>query len=316
MKKIPVFKNRGVFAVPVLFALVAVIASLSFIIRQIFQIKPEEVAFRKGVEWLIRQNSIFPPETWGFGYKGIYKLTSDDKVAKELLTIIMERRKKTPLVIDEKNKKYYSLGVIEQTAKDLLEYQCSGSDITAEREKLRKIFESNKPDIEKEIPRDPTEAVILFYHLGKNGIYDNQLMDQTYSYIKQGETDSIDIIYALTHIVFAESDYFEKYPNPGDFQDEIKKFQNILAKYLKRESLSADDADMLSEVIMSLKLLNQGNNESVKEISQMLINKQNEDGSWGDPDETYGQIIHHTAVAVLALTDYRKKPRSGNDFCK
>jgi hypothetical protein len=137
--------------------------------------------------------------------------------------------------------------------------------------KLKIFIYLVKLRLKKSVSKNPNGIIVPLYFLGKLGISEPKLFDQTVESIKHQDEDSIETMYGLTHIIFTKSDYLDRYLDPSGYKKEIEIFQRVLSKYALKEKFSVGEADWLSEIIISLKILRQDNDKYVRLISDKLI---------------------------------------------
>lgn len=107
--------------------------------------------------------------------------------------------------------------------------------------------------------------------------------------------------YFVTHIVFAAMYYGEGPAPRGPLMDQVRA-------YLEREFATVrhrvGDLDLLAEFVHSLKILGRGHTPQVAEAVRHMLAVQNEDGSWGTPEDFEQgpyEAFHPTWAVILAL---------------
>lgn len=265
----------------------------------------------KGVEWLIREQADSGTDSSGTGLRLIYKVTTDPNLAARLFDLVRKNDKLetlNPTIISETDDIYRNWWEIEGVAIKLFKEQCGGKDVSLEVAKLKKIFYGSKNQIKNAIKQKPTLVITTLYFLGKLGISDEILLNHTIQTLRSGNGDSSQELYGLTHIIFVKSDFMESYLNPVDFPKEVELFERLLSTYAKSDEIDLEKADVLSEMIISLKLLGRGESNEINTVRQRLIKMQDDDGSWGGDR-------HTTVVATLALMDFTDTLRKTNGYC-
>jgi Domain of unknown function (DUF6895) len=113
--------------------------------------------------------------------------------------------------------------------------------------------------------------------------------------------DFTDAAYAVTHVVYTLNGYNRYKLSPRLLPEEFAFLKRNVA-----EAVETNNPDLLGELLDSLKAFGlEDSNPDIKDGIDFLLSTQNDDGSWGMPDEedTYSGY-HTTWTAVDALRDY------------
>jgi hypothetical protein len=110
-----------------------------------------------------------------------------------------------------------------------------------------------------------------------------------------------DAIYAVTHVVYTLNDYGTYRLNPDWLPREFAFLKANVVPACER-----NDPEVLGELIDSLKALGlRASHPLIIRGMKYLLEEQNEDGSWGDPDEENIRTRCHTTwTAIDALRTY------------
>ncbi|MEA2205208.1 MAG: hypothetical protein QOE77_1984 [Blastocatellia bacterium] len=110
-----------------------------------------------------------------------------------------------------------------------------------------------------------------------------------------------DAIYAVTHVVYALNDYGAYRLSPRLLPEEVDFLKANVASACERE-----DPEILGELLDSLKAFGlRATHPLLIRGTKYLLEAQNEDGSWGDPDEEDIRTRCHTTwTAIDGLRDY------------
>ena len=114
--------------------------------------------------------------------------------------------------------------------------------------------------------------------------------------------DFYDSIYAVTHIVYTLNDYSLYQLSPRWLPQEFAFLKANL-----REALAMEDAEMVGELLDTLRAFGLGNSHPlIRTGIKYLLAQQNADGSWGEmnDDDIYGRY-HPTWTAIDGLREYR-----------
>src|SRR5258705_2670773 len=110
-----------------------------------------------------------------------------------------------------------------------------------------------------------------------------------------------DAIYAVTHIVYTLNDYGTYRLRPGWLPQEFAFLKMNVAAACERK-----DPELLGELLDSLKAFGlRDTHPLIIRGTEYLLEAQNEDGSWGDPDEeSIPSRCHTTWTAIDGLRNY------------
>ncbi len=110
-----------------------------------------------------------------------------------------------------------------------------------------------------------------------------------------------DAIYAVTHLVYSLNDYSTYRLRPGWLPREFAFLKANVASACERK-----DPEVLGELIDSLKAFGlRASHPLIMRGTGYLLSEQNEDGSWGDPDEENIRTRCHTTwTAIDGLRTY------------
>jgi hypothetical protein len=110
-----------------------------------------------------------------------------------------------------------------------------------------------------------------------------------------------DAIYAVTHIVYTLNDYGTYRLRPGWLSREFAFLKANVAPACERK-----DPEVLGELLDSLKAFGlRASHPLIMRGTKYLLEEQNEDGSWGDPDEENIRTRCHTTwTAIDGLRSY------------
>ena len=110
-----------------------------------------------------------------------------------------------------------------------------------------------------------------------------------------------DAVYAVTHVVYTLNDYGTYRLRPGWLPREFAFLKMNVAGACERK-----DPELLGELLDSLKAFGLGDSHPlIIRGTKYLLEEQNEDGSWGDPDEeSIRRRCHTTWTAIDGLRTY------------
>lgn len=110
-----------------------------------------------------------------------------------------------------------------------------------------------------------------------------------------------DAVYAVTHVVYSLNDYGTYRLRPGWLPQEFEFLKKNVAPACERR-----DPELLGELLDSLKAFGlRDSHPLIIRGAKYLLGAQNEDGSWGDPDEeNIRRRCHTTWTAIDGLRNY------------
>jgi len=287
--------------------------------------KQKNKAALSGINWLISKKDHMPTEAAVSNFKKIYKTTADKRLAKKLAELIKEKEAALTdhhTSIDIGDEKYRNWFELRPVVEKLLWKKCSREEYRTDTAKIQKLLRSSWNDIfpQKMILGQRLVAAYLLRELGAcTDKFYTTVVSRIRSRSKLLEDPSkysyFFYLYALTHIIFTESDYYSHYLNPEKFGYEIKGFNTALDRFSAYPELSDNITDILSEILICFKLLRIAPSSKRTAACQTIISRQNPDGSWGGEKETEEAKIHHTVVASLALLEFTPIFRAGKIYC-
>jgi hypothetical protein len=154
------------------------------------------------------------------------------------------------------------------------------------------------------------EALIIAYNAQRYGIWLGASYADVLAWLPRlrpylgyddgSNPDFEDTAYAITHIVYTLNDYSAYLLPPGLLEQELA----FLKRNLKAV-IATDDPELAGEFLDSLRAFGQAGTPLVNLGMRYLLDRQNEDGSWGDYDEDrhYGRY-HSTWTAIDGLREY------------
>lgn len=123
--------------------------------------------------------------------------------------------------------------------------------------------------------------------------------------------DFYDTVYAVTHIIYTLNNYSQYRLSPALLPQEYQFLKSTL-----REAIAQNDADMLGEVMDSLRAFGlTSESTDMRAAMEHYISHQNSDGSWGRMDEAdiYDRY-HPTWNAIAGLSEYEWRVGEGLSF--
>lgn len=127
------------------------------------------------------------------------------------------------------------------------------------------------------------------------------MLRQRVANLSTSDVDFHDTVFAITHVVYTLNDYNRFRLSQAWLPDEYAFLKNNLG-----EAIALDDPDMVGEFLDTLKSFGMADCDPLLQSGiDYLLSRQNEDGSWGDPDaEDSFDLLHATWTAIDGLRDY------------
>ena len=123
-------------------------------------------------------------------------------------------------------------------------------------------------------------------------------------YPAPGARDFYQSIYAVTHTVYTLNGYGQTWLSPRDFPQEVA--------FLKRSmnwAIEQQEPDTVGEIVDSLVAFGARDGDpAIVRGRRFLVDRQGEDGGWGDEEDEYRRF-HHVWAAIDGLRDYRWRRR-------
>lgn len=161
----------------------------------------------------------------------------------------------------------------------------------------------------------PSGSANMIHFLAYLGISDHkkELLDISKKYWQSVTPESRDIwldkIYALTHIIIAASEYYQKFVERKDFEWIFDFFEQNIDKIL-----TSCSTDAITEVGLSFKLAGESENRVVNMIKDYLVMAFNEKLGFiaKKIDATIGSAEHRNILAVMVLKDFQNLYKGPN----
>lgn len=268
--------------------------------------KSEEASVSKGMGWLIKNRGAVSADIAASALEKARKISGLNYWSSEELGL-------SKTILSENNfKKIDSLDSFSDVLDKIIANKCLGEDYQGDGQKINQVLALKKDLIFSS--GTPAQILITLYKLGRLGIFLPDVRGKVLNDLKTRSDFSTTYVYGLTHIIFTESDFYGSYLDPQAFDWEKDRLHEILGIFNNKERLDDTELDVGAEVVISLKLLKEGETGDVAIFKKKLINWQNEDGSWGDMSDAENKF-HHTYNAAFALMKFPDQFREGDVFC-
>jgi hypothetical protein len=292
--------------------------------QQVLEREKAEAAMR-GVRWLTENRDVLPQRLALVTYRKLYKVTADDSLAGSLLRIIQAIESASPQVetsVHISDPAYRRWDNLHAVLTELVRRRCTDPTYIEEAEEVARLVSR---DWDRLFPSrmEMSQKIVAAYLLGVLGVAPDGLYDEAVSEARSQVSLMDDpgsyyytcLLYALTHIILTESDYYNRYVDPREHEVEVGALDTALRNFLADAEAIDTKLDVAAEVLICLKLLRLIPCVGSDEAFRQLIRHQNPDGSWGQGNKSSTSRIHTTAVATLALIEFAPEFRPGSIFC-
>ena len=267
----------------------------------------KRIAAIKGIDWFVKRKDKFPRYDNIVYFTYFYKTTSNPPLAQKQLNLINEKISK----INSSDYVENSKNGVWEIFKTITLKQCQGKDYKIDLDRLNGVYDKDSDKLQQKL--------VLAYMLGKLGLeenaYSNVISEIRSKKVSPSNKDYYPYLYALTHIIYTKSGYYNQYLDEKDYKLEMSEFNKAIDLFLSKDDTSDLYIDVVSEVLMSLKILQIKPTDKINKLYEKLIALQSPDGSFGKDENIPNGISHHTLVATIALMPFPKEFRSINNTC-
>lgn len=118
----------------------------------------------------------------------------------------------------------------------------------------------------------------------------------------------IRFMYPLTHVIYVDSGYGDRFLDPADYPIEVDVLDAALSRYAADFPTHPMFIHLASEVVASRRFLQLPDDEAARAVKRELLERQGESGCWRPDSGT--ETIHATREAVHALGRFPRELRS------
>lgn len=278
-------------------------------------------AANRGVEWLIENlHNMSVGRAFSTAHS-LYRTVADEALAQRFLQIVRQVEKKREtfnLSKDYSGDEFLNWKTVDRSVKQIIRDRCQGRADEEIVQSLAVHIHKNGRSILDDLRL--TNRIVAAFFLKELGIDCCNFYEETASELRysinhppqQNRIDRILHLYALTHLIFTRSGYYDHYLNQGQFETEAKALKKALPSNLERE-LSDLDIDITAEMLMALKLIRAPLQGDTKKLRHRLAALQNSDGSWGS-SPTLATRAHNTLMSTMALIEFAPSFRGGRNI--
>jgi hypothetical protein len=281
-------------------------------------------AARKGVDWLLVNQNMMPVE-WAFSSSHkLYRTVADEALAERLLRALRQKNRERELYklpADLTKSKFLRWKEVEPFVKQLIRDECEGTSDPEMTERLCSHIRKNQDRIIDRLGL--SQKIVATFYLKEmdgsfNTMYEQAISDLRKIYGQSTERRRLSYLYAVTHVIFTKSGYYDRYLDREKFRQEEEVIRRALSPEISNK-------EILAEMLICLKLLRVPADDQIRQLNSVLVKEQNLDGSWGTPPgvEYHGrpwlgldprQRIHLTYLCTLALIDFAPEFRGGRNI--
>ena len=283
----------------------------------------ERAALEKALGWFFANADAMPLEFAVGNAEKIRRVTTDEALRRKLDELALRRLgelPKEPPTVDPEDVARRRWQAFGPAVQDLLYRKALGLPWKDGANALGRLWaergEALLPTSITLSPRLVAARQAVRLGLPAGGAYAKTLeavRAQEKSGLRSGRRTHLFPYYACTHVVFTASDYYTRYLDAAAFASEVACFDRALDEAAAAAELDEDTADLLSEVLVSRKLLRLPPDARTEAFRRRLLALQTADGSWGERDVMTSRA-HHTTVAILALMEFSPELRVGLDL--
>jgi len=275
----------------------------------------------RGVEWLMGNIDEMSAGRAFSTVHSLYRTVADEALARRSLQIARQVDKKRGtfrLSRDFSGEEYQNWKNVDQSVKQIIRDRCQGRPDEEILKSLAVHIQKNGRSILDDLRLN--NRIVATFFLSELGIDCCNFYEEATSELRssldhppeENAIDSILHLYALTHVIFTRSGYYDHYLNQKQFENEAKALEEALSSNLERE-LSDLDIDITAEMLMALKLIRAPLQDDTKKLRKRLATLQNSDGSWG-ATPTLADRAHHTLMSTMALIEFAPSFRGGRNI--
>jgi len=275
-----------------------------------------------GLEWLLGPEGSGSASSDSSTVNKLYRVVSDEVLAERLLVVgrrVHAEIGRREVPTDLSNRKYLLWGALDPLVKQVIRDRCTGQRSSDDAERLAAHVREHRADLVDRLPLN--RRIVAAYYLEQAGMDCCNLYESSLSALravlealpsdKNLANDPL-LLYAITHVLFTRSSYYDHYLDPKDFEPELAAIRSA-ASGMAARGLHPLDLDIAAELLICLKLVRAPADATVESLRRQVVAMQNQDGSWG-ADQGSGR--HATLMATLALVDFAPEFRGeGNIRC-
>jgi hypothetical protein len=270
-----------------------------------------DAAARRGIAWLLANRGAMQPE-WAFAlFSYLPPIAPDDAVARTCRQVLDEVSTapfaELPPTLDDPE--LLRVGPLQSLAAELVRRRWRSEPWQEPARALEALLHRHAEAVTDRTPL--TQRAILLHGFEVVGIEAPWTLDDVVREIRArwsreeraALVEDTGFMFALTHVFYTASGYFTRRPDPAAFGPEREMLRAALGRYLSAPvPPSRFFLDIQAEVVVSLRLLGEPEDDDLRAMAERLLALQSPDGSWGEPQANHR--FHATIVAVQALLDW------------
>src|SRR5690606_35079896 len=196
-----------------------------------------ERAARRGVAWLLAQRDAMSAAGWASPLARVYRATADPALADAMATVVREALAAEPLRCthtDPDDPAYQDGSVALWALLDLLRCREAGRDLTAARRTLAIALAADRPVWRQ----SDGHRLVLAHLLERLEIGTGPSVAELREAIRARCRAALSPqrrrpceLYALTHIILVDSDYWQRYLDAADYPLEVRLFREAVRQF-------------------------------------------------------------------------------------
>jgi len=275
-------------------------------------------AARRGIDWLVAHEAEMGPK-WAFAiFSYLHPIVADPSLAQTCAALRQKASRAPFLSLDQAFRAPHPLrlATLQPIVAELLRRQWAGEPYEDAALVLQIRLRERAEAFWEHVPL--LQQAILLHGFSELGIDAKRTLDDLVAELRttwiEGDPEVLLVdpgfMFGLTHVFYAASGYFRRYPDAGAFGPELEMLRRALRRYLAAPVPDQSYfLDVQAEVLVALALLRAPRDDDVRAMQQRLLGLQRPDGGWGERDGI--ERYHATVVAVQALLDLPAEFRPG-----
>lgn len=264
----------------------------------------------RGVAWLESKRERMPPE-WGVSiFVNLYRIAPNEEMAQRFRAALDEALRdpqgEVPSELDAPT--LLEPDRLRPLLNELWRRRLSAAPWERDAAALRALVEQNEGQLWAGLGLNHQLPFLHMLHrvdIRPHRTYAD-IQRELRAFWEAGDADALllnaPFMYAITHIFYAGSGYFQTRMDPSHYDLEIEIMDRALARYTETFPRNSNFVDISAEILTSRRLLGLPETEASRAITRRLLRLQHTDGSWLRPKGF--QDYHATASAVHAFLEY------------
>ena len=268
------------------------------------------LAALRGVAYLVRKRRQMPPEWSTSIFARLYRIAPTEGLAGSMRSMLDEalREPQGPIPPDLHSAELLDPKLLRGVLNELWRRRLMGLPWEAEGAALRSLLEEKEEDLWRAVALN--HQFVFLHLLERIDIHTRRTQDDVARELRGiwfgGDQEAllldVAFMYAITHVFYAGSGYFQSRMDPVRYPVEIDILKRALGRYVQDFPTNSNFVDISAEILASRRLLGLPDSEASLAMTRLLLERQKPNGSWLKP--VGFQDYHATASAVHAFIQY------------